>query len=412
VQMMLTRGSNQVVFSEDGILYLKVPVSKNTDLSIHNYLKDKDRHYFPYHDRPVTERQHNHIFECDKIYADITCAGEKSVFNFKLFKRIFNGDVLVEQLSINSFDREEREITLDGAGVRSYLERQPEEDIRIIFDMWAAVNAGEAISYISSNEFDQTVDRIKLPLDNESILKEYNRKNSPVFIMPELFFADNEKERQKRREKVEKEWEAKAWEKKTIDEVEPFSLTERGFLSTDRQHIITSEDGKIFDNHFEIIFTRENEFLIKERRYSICKDKFKIERGVDHSRYMYTGDPSYIQTLHPPKDVKKMPPKLISTWEELLEVPPTDKYKIASRENNEVWILPLNDEEKLKPGTNCDYVYAYSFSGNEYEASTKLLQRYGFNVEIDNWDKELEEAEETRGAKRLLPSWFKRKRAR
>lgn len=81
--------------------------------------------------------------------------------------------------------------------------------------------------------------------------------------------------------------------------------------------------------------------------------------------------------------------KLIRNWNELAQVPPTDKAKIVIDEDMcNGHIQPLDDNEEIKFGENWEYLSTHTFYGKHYNASTALLQKYGFDIEIDNWDKE------------------------
>lgn len=101
--------------------------------------------------------------------------------------------------------------------------------------------------------------------------------------------------------------------------------------------------------------------------------------------------------------------KLIKNWKELSEVPANDKYKIiVDADMCSGWIIPVTDEFDWKNGEdficNCEdrdemtvkeffehhvYLSTHTFYGSQYEYSTKVLQEHGFDIEIDNWDKEL-----------------------
>lgn len=92
--------------------------------------------------------------------------------------------------------------------------------------------------------------------------------------------------------------------------------------------------------------------------------------------------------------------KVIKNWEELSKIAPNDKYKIIVNKCYG-WIVPLCDKHDDKNGygfvCNCknqygfynDHVYlsTYTFYGEQYKYSTSLLKKYGFDVEIDNWNK-------------------------
>ncbi len=85
--------------------------------------------------------------------------------------------------------------------------------------------------------------------------------------------------------------------------------------------------------------------------------------------------------------------KLIKNWEELAQVPPNDKFKIVvDLERGNGWIRPI---EKIKETSdyyfNNVYLHTHLFYGNWYQDSTRILQEHGFDIEIDNWDKEVKD---------------------
>lgn len=92
--------------------------------------------------------------------------------------------------------------------------------------------------------------------------------------------------------------------------------------------------------------------------------------------------------------------KLIKTWKELSQVPANDKYRIIVNDCCG-WIVPICDEPNEHDFIcNCTgreaneehyenhvYLSTHTFYGKNYKYSTELLQKYGFDIEIDNWDK-------------------------
>ena len=88
------------------------------------------------------------------------------------------------------------------------------------------------------------------------------------------------------------------------------------------------------------------------------------------------------------EEYNKMP-KLIKTWDELDGLESKD-YKIKVEDNCSAWIVP-KDESKFSEKDYYDhhvYLSTHTFYGKHYKESTEILQKYGFDVEIDNWDKE------------------------
>lgn len=72
---------------------------------------------------------------------------------------------------------------------------------------------------------------------------------------------------------------------------------------------------------------------------------------------------------------------LIGNWAELEEVPDSETYRLdISIGDGNGWIV------SKKTGEHEEYLSTHTFYGNDYEYSTKLLQKYGFDVQLKNWD--------------------------
>lgn len=83
--------------------------------------------------------------------------------------------------------------------------------------------------------------------------------------------------------------------------------------------------------------------------------------------------------------------ELIRNWEELSKVPPNDKYKIVvDLDMCNGHIVPIEETAKTQNDYFGHHVYlsTHTFYGSQYKDSKKILQEYGFDIEIDNWDKE------------------------
>ncbi len=84
--------------------------------------------------------------------------------------------------------------------------------------------------------------------------------------------------------------------------------------------------------------------------------------------------------------------KLIKNWEELAKVPANDKFKIeVDLKRGNGWIRPIKKNEETSDDYyfNNVYLHTHTFYGNWYQDSTKIFQEHGFDIEIDNWDKEV-----------------------
>lgn len=83
-------------------------------------------------------------------------------------------------------------------------------------------------------------------------------------------------------------------------------------------------------------------------------------------------------------------PRLIKSWEELdgLE---SENYKIILNEPYKCsgWIVP-KDQSIVTEKNYYDhhaYLSTHTFYEEDYKGYTGLLQQFGFDVELDNWDK-------------------------
>ena len=88
---------------------------------------------------------------------------------------------------------------------------------------------------------------------------------------------------------------------------------------------------------------------------------------------------------------------LIKNWEELSNIPNESAIHIleVNVDKCNAWLLskfPLPDKRKLSFMRQIKhkdiYLSTHSFYGSGYKCSTKILKACGFDVELDNWDKE------------------------
>lgn len=80
-------------------------------------------------------------------------------------------------------------------------------------------------------------------------------------------------------------------------------------------------------------------------------------------------------------------PVLIKTWEELKDLKSDTHYLDIDLNMCNGWILPRYEKQDYE---NSFYLSTHTFYGSMHEISTKTLQSYGFNVVIDNWDKDID----------------------
>ena len=80
-------------------------------------------------------------------------------------------------------------------------------------------------------------------------------------------------------------------------------------------------------------------------------------------------------------------PKLIRTWEELAKETSENYYLDVDLFYGKAWIRPkdhlnIPKEDYYKHNT---YLSTHTFYEGYNKGSTKLLQQYGFDVELESW---------------------------
>lgn len=72
--------------------------------------------------------------------------------------------------------------------------------------------------------------------------------------------------------------------------------------------------------------------------------------------------------------------KRIKDWTDLVGLE-NENYKIeVNLKGGNAWIRPKNDENEFGY-----YLSTHTFYEMNYKESTKILQSYGFNVELESW---------------------------
>jgi hypothetical protein len=75
--------------------------------------------------------------------------------------------------------------------------------------------------------------------------------------------------------------------------------------------------------------------------------------------------------------------KLIKNWIELAKVADSETHTLdITPEDGSGWIRSKADDEVV------EYLSTHTFYGMSYKYYEKLLQKHGFNVQLENWDKD------------------------
>ena len=84
--------------------------------------------------------------------------------------------------------------------------------------------------------------------------------------------------------------------------------------------------------------------------------------------------------------------EIIKNWQELSKVKPSKKYKLEiDIESCNGWINPIKETKETSEDyfKHHFYLSTHTFYGKHYKYYSKKLQEFGFNIELDNWDKEV-----------------------
>lgn len=77
--------------------------------------------------------------------------------------------------------------------------------------------------------------------------------------------------------------------------------------------------------------------------------------------------------------------KLIKSWNELVGLQSDEYYLDINEDMCNGWIRRKSD------GDSMEYLSTHTFYGRNYQYSSVLLQEYGFDVQLENWDGDTEE---------------------
>lgn len=73
---------------------------------------------------------------------------------------------------------------------------------------------------------------------------------------------------------------------------------------------------------------------------------------------------------------------LVKDWVQLSKVKSSQDYHLEIKpEDGNGWIVDS------RTGDHVEYLSTHTFYGSQHEFSTRQLSKYGFDVEVDNWDK-------------------------
>jgi vacuolar-type H+-ATPase subunit D/Vma8 len=85
--------------------------------------------------------------------------------------------------------------------------------------------------------------------------------------------------------------------------------------------------------------------------------------------------------------------KLIKTWEELAGLE-SENYRVeVDLDKCSGWIVPKVETKETEENyfKYHWYLSTHTFYGHSYAQYTELFQKLGFDIELDNWDKEEQE---------------------
>ena len=80
--------------------------------------------------------------------------------------------------------------------------------------------------------------------------------------------------------------------------------------------------------------------------------------------------------------------QLISTWEELGKLENNKYYIDMDKCGGCGWIRPKFEVSDDDYYDHNGHLSTHTFYGNSYNNSTAKLRRFGFNVQLENWDGE------------------------
>ena len=77
--------------------------------------------------------------------------------------------------------------------------------------------------------------------------------------------------------------------------------------------------------------------------------------------------------------------KLIKSWDGLVGLESDEYYLDIDEDRCNGWIRRKSDDDSM------EYLSTHIFYGRNYQYSSVLLQEYGFDIQLENWDGDTEE---------------------
>lgn len=80
--------------------------------------------------------------------------------------------------------------------------------------------------------------------------------------------------------------------------------------------------------------------------------------------------------------------KIIKNWDELKAIPQESNTHILEIDEWSGWIMSKNNKDPHRWSDDDHYLSTHTFYGSSYKEATELLKKCGFNVSLENWDKQ------------------------
>ena len=128
-------------------------------------------------------------------------------------------------------------------------------------------------------------------------------------------------------------------------------------------------------------YKREQAIIFNENRAYEEKRKYEWLKAMEGKPRKVRRNASLRRKYAERSKAVKIKPEFIRDWVELAKVPPSESYhlSIVPKDGNG-WVV------HTESGESVEYLSTHTFYSKTHGYSTGLLQGYGFNVEIANWD--------------------------
>lgn len=278
VQIMLSNANRQIIFSQDGFLYLR-----DNSVLTHKYLDDPIRTQMPFKDHPSSDNHATHLFKYNQIYVKHTSNRDMRypdtfsgffTLSFLYLIGLKNGNAVFAEAELEHFKSVSKKTKImDTNEIKNFLFDISNCNTKCVLDSLHGIKFAK-----SSNET-VLVDNYSHTFEEQNIVKAYNG-----YMRPNYLFTYHTEEAAKNLAK-------------TIEDVKPFNMLyqNRNYLlaTTASIYVVEIIDTHVVVYKVDISFISPDKFEVNIEKFNIHSSCFIESLPSDLKRLAFSDEPVF-----------------------------------------------------------------------------------------------------------------------